>query len=143
MKDEQYWTHNQTSQSIISWRGLAFENVCFFHIPQIKAALGIGTVRSSQSPWIIHGDDRNAQIDLMIERDDHVINACEIKYYSTAFAVDKQYYQDLLGRQELLTSMISPKSSVYQTIISTYGLKKNEYSGIFTQSVTMEDLFRF
>ena len=143
MKDEHYWTHNQTSQPIISWRGLAFENVCFFHIPQIKAALGISSVRSSQSPWIIHGEEKNAQIDLMIERDDHVVNACEIKYYSTALAVDKQYYQDLLGRQELLTSMISPKSSVYQTIISTYGLKKNEYSGIFTQSVTMEDLFRF
>ena len=141
--DEHFWTHNQASQPIITWRGFAFENVCFCHVPQIKAALGIGGVRSSQSAWIVHGDDRNTQIDLLIERDDHVVNACEIKYYSNAFVVDKQYYQDLLGRQELLVNMISSKSSVYQTLISTYGLKQNEYSGIFTQSVTMEDLFAF
>ena len=48
---------------------------------------------------------------------------------------------ELLGRQEILSRKISPKTAIYQTLISTFGLKQNEYSGIFTQVVTMDDLF--
>lgn len=139
--DEQFWTHNQSTHAVITWRGLTFENVCFRHIPQIKQTLGISGVRSSQSQWIVHGKEKNAQLDLLIDRDDHVLNACEIKFYSNAFSVDKQYYQELLGRQEILTQMLSPKTAVYQTLISAYGLKRNEYSSIFTQVVTLDDLF--
>ena len=140
-KDEQFWTHNQATQAVVSWRGFAFENVCFQHISQIKKALGISGVRSSQSAWILRGDDKNMQIDLLIERDDNVINACEIKFYSDAFSVDKKYYRELQGRQEILIKRISPKIAVYQTLISTYGLKQNEYSSIFSQTVIMDDLF--
>ena len=78
---------------------------------------------------------------MLIERDDHVVNACEIKFYSDAFVVDKTYYHDLLRRQNILIEKLSPKMAVYQTLISTYGLKKNEYSGIFSQVVSMDDLF--
>lgn len=141
-KDGHFWLHNQATQAVVVWRGLAFENVCFQHISQIKQALGISGVRSSQSSWILRENDSNTQIDLLIERDDHVINACEIKYYSAAFTVDKSYYHDLLHRQELLVDIISPKVSVYQTLISTYGLNQNEYSSVFTQVVCMDDLFR-
>ncbi len=139
--DEQFWTHNQSTQAVITWRGLTFENVCFRHISQIKQALGISGVRSSQSQWIVQGTEKNTQIDLLIDRDDHVLNACEVKFYSNAFTVDKQYYQELLGRQEILMQMLSPKMALYQTLISAYGLKRNEYSSIFTQVITMDDLF--
>lgn len=140
-KDETFWTHNQSAPSVVSWRGLAFENVCFRHIRQIKQALGISNVKTSQSAWLLREADNNTQIDLLIERDDHVINMCEIKYYSDSFTVDKRYYRELLRRQEILRGKISPKISIYQTLISTYGLSKNEYSSIFTQSVCMDDLF--
>ena len=140
--DEQFWSHRQVSQPVVSWRGLAFENLCFNHIPQIKRALGISGVRSSQSAWVFHGEEENAQIDLLIDRDDRVVNACEIKFYSDEFTVDKAYYRKLLSRQELLLENISPKKAVHQTLISTYGLKQNEYSGIFTQVVTLDDLLQ-
>lgn len=140
-KDEQFWIHNQATQAIVTWRGLAFENVCFEHIHQIKKALGISGVRSSQSAWLLRGEDKNTQIDLLIERDDHVINACEIKFYSGTFTVDNRYYQELLERQEILIGKISPKTAVYQTLLCTYGLKRNEYSSIFSQVVSMDDLF--
>lgn len=140
-EDEQFWTHNQSTHAVISWRGLMFENVCFRHIPQIKQVLGISGVRTSQSQWLIRGNEKNAQIDLLIDRDDHVLNACEIKFYSNEFSIEKDYYQELLARQELLLQMLSPKTAVYQTLISAYGIKRNEYSSIFTQVVTMDDLF--
>ena len=139
-EDEHFWVNHQASQSITTWRGLAFENVCFFHIPQIKRALGIAGVRSTHSAWILRDETESAQIDLLIERDDRVINACEIKFYSDEFVVDKTYYRKLLSRQGMLVERISPKVSVHQTLISTYGLKRNEYSGIFTQVITLDDL---
>ena len=38
--DENFWQHNVTSQQITTWRGFAFENVCFNHVQQIKKNLG-------------------------------------------------------------------------------------------------------
>ena len=50
-------------------------------------------------------------------------------------------YRELLRRQEILLEKVSPKMSVYQTLITTYGLNRNEYSSVFTQTVSMDDLF--
>ncbi len=36
---------------------------------------------------------------------------------------------------------ISRKKVVRNTLVTTYGLKKNAYSGIFTNVITMEALF--
>ncbi len=72
---------NLTSQSIISWRGFAFENVCFNHVDQIKKALGISGVNNIQSLWSKRADDtEGAQIDLIIDRADNVINLCEVNF---------------------------------------------------------------
>ncbi|MCF0133180.1 MAG: ATP-binding protein [Blautia sp.] len=85
-----FWIANTMSQSIVSWRGIAFENVCFNHIDQIKNALGISGVSSEQSVWSKRKDDESgAQIDMIIDRKDNVINMCEIKFYSEEIAVDK------------------------------------------------------
>lgn len=140
--DEHFWADSQNTQSVVSWRGFAFENVCFNHVPQIKQALGISGVHSAQSAWSRREDDpEGTQIDLLINRDDHVINACEIKFYSEEFTVDKAYYMKLMHRQNLLRKHIPRKSSVYQTLITTYGLVHNEYWSVFTHVVTLDDLF--
>ena len=48
--DPSFWSHNYTSPLRYSWCGLAFERVCFQHIPQIKHALGIsGVITKSTS----------------------------------------------------------------------------------------------
>jgi len=138
-----FWQQNSSSNSVTSWRGFAFEEVCLYHIDQIKQALGIQGVSSRQSAWALKGNDEEegAQVDLLIERADHVINMCEIKFYGEEFAVDKSYYQKLNHRQKLLTEQISKRHIVHNTLVTTFGLKYNEYSGIFQQVVTMDDLF--
>ena len=140
---EDYWLRQQSSQSVISWQGYAFENVCFNHIPQIKRALGIQAVASKESAWSKRPDDtEGAQIDLLIERADRVINACEIKHYGNDFEVSKAYYKTLLNRQELLRKEIPRKISIFNTLITTFGLTRNKYSDIFVNVVTMDDLFQ-
>lgn len=141
--NETYYTDNFNSQKFVSWRGIAFENVCLNHIKQIKAALGISGVSTNQSVLHIQGNENtnSKQIDLIIERKDDVVNVCEIKYYGDVFSVDKKYYETLLGRVNYVTSLISKKSVVQNTLITTFGLKKNEYSGIFSKSICLNDLF--
>ncbi len=140
--DEHFWMNNQNAQKIVSWRGGAFENVCFQHVDQIKKALDIYGVQTTQSAWI--GSDEelgSTQIDLLLDRGDNVMNMCEIKYYGGQFSVDKAYYQLLSNRQVILASKISPKKVIHQTLITTYGLSYNEYSGIFSKVITLDDLF--
>ena len=140
--NEKFWQQNTASGQVVAWRGFAFENVCFNHVDQIKNALGISGVVSSSSAWSKKGgDEEGAQIDLLIQRNDNVVDMCEIKFTSGEFSVDKSYYRTLLSRPEKILERVSPKTSVHSVLITTYGLKRNEYSGAFTNVVTMNDLF--
>ena len=141
--DETFWMDHLCSQAVITWRGIAFENVCMNHIQQIKAALGIAGISSKQSSWSRKDDmERGTQIDLLIERKDHVVNMCEIKFYGNEFAVDKDYDRVLRQRQALLETELTRKQVVHNTLITTYGLKYNQYSGIFSDVITLDDLFK-
>ena len=51
-------------------------------------------------------------------------------------------YNTLLHRQEVLAKEVSRKKVVHNTLITTNGIKRNEYSSIFTNVVTLDDLFR-
>ena len=140
---ENFWQENSLSPQIVAWRGFAFESVCFNHIKQIKRALGISGLTTVQSAWVspASDDDSGTQIDMIIERKDNVVEMCEIKFYSNKFAVNKDYHEILMHRVELLTKKISSKSVIHSTLITTYGLKNNEYSDDFMSVVTMEGLF--
>ena len=139
-----FWQQNQTSQSIVSWRGFAFEEVCLLHINQIKQALGILGVASRQSSWAVTGSDEQdgTQIDLVIERADHIVNLCEMKFYGENFSVDKAYFQKMNFREKMLTEKISRKDVVHSILVTTYGLTYNEYSGLFQHVITLDDLFK-
>ena len=79
---------------------------------------------------------------MLIARNDHVINMCEMKFYNKEFTVDKEYHTILANRQEILEEYIPKGSVVHSTLITTYGLKYNEYSGDFDNLITIDDLFR-
>ena len=138
------WVNIADSQPVITWGGYAFENVCFNHIGQIKSALGISGVSTSESLWSRRGgeDIPGTQIDLIIDRKDHVVNMCEIKFYNDEFAVSKDYHLTLVRRRNMLREMIPKRATVHSTLITTYGLKHNEYYGDFIRIVTMDDLFK-
>ena len=139
---DNFWQQNTDSQNIVIWRGYSFENVCFNHISQIKRALGISGISTKQSAWTKKGnDDTSTQIDLLISRRDNVINMCEIKFYSDLFAVDKGYDLLLRHRRTLLCEEIPKKSIIHTTLITTYGIKENEYRWAFDNVITMDDLF--
>ena len=141
--DPEFWMHNVTSQAVSSWRGFAFEEVCFSHISKIKKALDILGVSSTESAWSVKGDDdtEGAQIDLLINRKDNVVNLCEMKFYNEKFTVNKAYYSKVVHRQNLLAERIPRKSVIHNVLVTTEGLAYNEYSGVFQKVVTIDDLF--
>ena len=138
---ETYWQDNLESQEVVVWRGFAFENVCFNHIKEIKAALGIAAVSTSVSAWSKRkdNDEKGTQIDMLITRKDNVINMCEIKFYDKEFVTSEAYYRTLKARKQTLRENVSPKYAIQGVLITTYGLKHNAYSGEFINCVTLED----
>ena len=140
---EKFWQQNSTSHSISTWRGFAFENVCFNHIDEKKYALGISGVITEVSMWLKKEDDREGlQIDLLIRRNDNVINMCEIKFYNRPFQVNKEYYSQILTRESILSEMISKRTAIHSTLITTFGLVNNEYSSAFLNTIVLDDLFK-
>lgn len=138
------WLKISDSPKVRTWQGLAFENVCFHHIPQIKDALGIRNLETSQSLWSKKGNDEDpgTQIDLILYRKDMICNMCEIKFLEDEFTIDKDYHLILTRRKNLLKEVLPKRFSVQNVLISSYGLKKNSYQNDFAYVLTLDDLFR-
>lgn len=139
---ENFWQQNTAKPQLNTWRGLAFEEVCFNHVPQIKRALGVAAVQSRESSYIVRGSDQQEglQIDLLIDRDDRVLNVCEMKFLKSEFAVTDAYYHTIQSRIERLSNLTS--STIHSTLVTNRGLAYNEYSSAFQSIITLEDLFR-
>lgn len=139
--DEHFWSNSIDSAKHRAWTGYAFEQVCFWHIDQIKKALGISGVLTQISSWRSHKSDVNAQIDLLIDRNDHVINLCEIKYANGEFTIDKKTEENIRNKKNVFIQETKTRKAVHLTMITTYGIKTNIYSDMIQSAITAEDLF--
>lgn len=136
------WMKMSGMQSYKIWSGYAFETICIKHARQIIKKLGISEIRLTTGSWLEKGVKKGAQIDLVIDRDDRVINLCEIKFYNTEFTIDKRYAEELLNKIDLFRSQTKTKSSLFLTFITTYGLASNQYrTQIVQNELRMDDLF--
>ena len=74
------------------------------HTQQIKAGLGISGVLSNIYSWRKEADENGngAQIDLLIDRNDQVINVCEMKYSMSEFTIDADYERELRNKKECI-----------------------------------------
>ena len=140
--DAMFWEHHLGSSKLLSWTGYAFEQVCLAHSEQIKQAMGISGIAVSQSGWMSKSKDNKAQIDLVLDRADNVVNLCEIKFSSRPYAIDKQYAERMQSRQWQFEEETKTRKSCQLVMITTYGLQSNQYVGMIQNSLTMDDLFR-
>lgn len=138
-----YWSSAIDRPEISAWKGLAFERVCLWHIPQIKKTLGISGIVSSEYSWRTSATDEHdgAQIDLLIDRSDNVVNVCEIKFSSDEFSITKPVEQGLRRKLSVFKQVSATRKSVHLTMITTYGVERNEYSNLMQSQITMDDLF--
>ena len=143
--DEHFWSNKINTPEVNVWNGLAFERVCFRHIDKIKEKLGILGVQTDINSWYCQEDtDRGlhgSQIDLLIARRDQVINLCEIKYSMSEYVITEKFDRDMRIKINDLVTASGTKYAVYPTLITTYGVVENSYSGSIQSVVTLNDMF--
>jgi len=138
------WQYFSQSQEYKTWSGYAYENVCLKHIPQIKKALGIAGVYSLSSSFYKKGTavGKGAQIDLLIDRNDHVINLVEIKFYNKEFSLTKEEAERLRRKMWVFQEASKTNKQLFLTLITTFGMNHNKHSlGLVQQILKLEDLF--
>lgn len=136
-----YWLRFCTTPAHAAWAGHAFEILCLMHIPQIRKALGISGVLTEIYTWRSKTHDPGAQIDLVIERGDQVINLCEMKYASSEYTIDKAYDLNLRNKRTAFIAETRTRKAAQSTMITTYGLRKNSYQAGIPYEVILDDLF--
>lgn len=140
-KDSHRWTHLSSTPQVASWQGFSFELLCLLHLDGIKKALGIDRILNDASAWRSKLTDKNTQIDLVIERADHNINLCEMKFSTGMYAVDKDYEQKLRERISIFQAETKTRCGIRVTMVTTYGVLQNKHSGIVNDEVLLDDLF--
>jgi len=141
--DERYWTLSLASPKINAWRGLAFERLCLWHIAQLRAALGISGILTDVYSWrgSRTGSDRPVQIDLLLERGDNMIDLCEMKYCGGEYEINADDARAMAERIEVFRRQTGTRKGVRTVYVTSYGLKRNKYSGLVQSDVTLDDLF--
>ena len=139
-----FWANSLNSHTRMAWEGLAFERVCLQHVRQIKAALGISGVLTEVSSWrrnALAKEGRGAQIDLVIDRADRIVNLCEMKFAGDEYAIDDAEEKRLRNRRAAFIEETGTRKGCHVTMVTTYGIKRNRHSGIIQSQVTMDQLF--
>ena len=136
-----FWTNNIDSAQRRAWSGYAFEQVCMGHIKQIRQKLGISGVVNYVASWRSKETENGAQVDLLLDRNDGVINLCEMKYANNEFTIDKKYDEILRNKRAAFIEESKTRKSVHITMVTTYGVKRNMYWGYIQSEVTVNELF--
>ena len=140
-KNPQFWTSNLESPSLSAWKGYAFEQVCLSHSEQIKQALGLTAISTEMSSWRSKRSSPGAQIDLLIDRKDGIINLCEMKYSKAEYTISAKEEAQLRNKIVVFESETRTKKAVHLTMVTTYGISGNSHAGIVQSEVTLDDLF--
>lgn len=140
------WLRQSTSRRYEAWCGYAFESICFKHLEAIRRAIGIADVQTQAASWRYSPksgtNDEGAQIDLLIDRADHCINLCEIKFSDQPFAISKSYAQLLDRKLRVFRNRSGRRQTLFLTMITPYGIAPNQYSDeLVTNEVVLDDFF--
>jgi len=138
------WQKLSQTQAWKSWSGYAFENIALKHVAQIKKALGIAGVYTESSAFYAKGDANQpgVQIDLLIDRNDHTINLCEMKFYNTEFTPTQAFAREIRAKIAAFKAHTNTKKQVFATLLTTFPIHSNENSlGLIDQALTMDVLF--
>ena len=137
----QYWAHHINTPEINSWMGLTFERICMAHLPQIKHALHIDTISTLSYSWRSKTSTPAAQIDIIIERADKIVNICEVKYSQDEYNLNKEEYDKICKRKNVFIRETGLRHTPWITMITTEGVAQGKYSEMIQSQVRLDELF--
>ena len=136
-----YWLGFSSTHAYSIWSGFSFEKLCLMHQDQIRKKLGISGVLTSIFSWRGNYEDKNVQIDLVIDRNDNVINLCEMKFSSTEYSVSKDYSAELRRKKSAFLSSTKTRKALVTSMVTAFGLVRNAYGMEISSQVKLDDLF--
>ena len=139
--EQQYWSHHINTPEVNSWMGLTYERICMAHIQQIKHSLHLDTISTLSYSWRSKTSTPAAQIDIIIERADKIINICEVKYCQGEYNLDKDEYERIKKRKNAFIQETGLRHVPWLTMITTEGVARGIYSEMIQTQVTLDDLF--
>ena len=136
------WTERLETAEYYAWAGKAFEHVCLLHVREIKRALEIGGVKTSEFAWRgTASDGKPAQIDLLIDRNDGIVDICEMKYTKEPYALDEDEWNRIARRRGALRGVLPPAKAIHVVMVTDGPMVQNAWSKEVMGFVTSDDLF--
>ena len=83
-----------------------------------------------------------AQIDMLIDRADNMVNICEMKYSKKEYVVTQDDSASLANKAERFSETVGSTKSITLTMITVNGIAKTAYWSDIHNSITAEDLFK-
>lgn len=136
-----YWSNHIGTSEVNIWLGLGFERLCMAHVAQIKQALRIDRISTKFYSWRSKSINPKAQIDMVLERADGIINIFEMKFSEAEYMLNKEEDEKLRSRVAKFRTETGVKEALWPTLVTTYGLKNGIHSSTFVATLTMDDLF--
>ncbi len=153
---DDYWQKVQLTDAYSNWCGYAFEVVCLNHLEQIVNAMGISGSLNTPCSWyykpskkVLQDEEpdedllNRAQIDLLIDRSDNMINVCEMKYSLDEYVITKETDQKLQRRIRIFKKVSKTRKTIVPMYVTANGLAGNSYSRRIFSQVIGDDLFAF
>ena len=78
---------------------------------------------------------------MLIDRDDDVIDLCEMKFSAAPFTISGKYDEELQQKRAVFISQTETRKAVRLVMITSNGLTPNPYVGNISNVITMNDLF--
>jgi hypothetical protein len=99
-------------------------------------------VYTEVSTWRSQYSKKGAQIDLVIDRNDRVINICEIKFSVNQYRITKAYADNLRNKLTAFRTETKTNKTLFLTMITTFGISPNKYAEqLVNDSLDMNALF--
>lgn len=143
------WLALQGTHRFGAWAGYAFENVCITHEKKMAKALEVESLVVSSSSWRHRSGkgksaEQGAQVDLLWQRKDGVLQLFEMKYSESPFKLEKSYAKSIQNKLDILANEVNHKGQIFVTLVSPFGLKDGLWNEEVIDSVlTLEDLLFF
>ena len=136
------WTERLETAEYYSWAGRAFEHVCLQHVKGIKRALEIGGVKTTEYSWRgVASDGKVAQVDLLIDRNDGIVDMCEMKFTKNEYALDENEWNAIARRRAALRMEVPPSKAIHVVMVTDGPMRQNAWSKEIVAFITAEDLF--
>ena len=137
-----------SSSSYNTYCGLAFEKAVMNHLNELKRAMGISGINTQAYTWRsnpkkLKEGEKGAQINIVLDRADGIINIIEAKWTSNGepYMISSLDEEDLLNKRRVFIEQTQTRKSVFLTMVTISGIKKNSHFDSIQNFFTLDDLF--